>query len=133
MNLHFISLLCVIIMVYCQCHYWFLLLCSVVRIHSVLGFSFIFSPQLQRLKCFVSWRMFCSRRHVAFNLPLSGLLVGNRVLLTWGYVSQLLIISVSNSQSVAQARKKIIIKNVIYRSRRWTNVCAISILKFFMH
>ena len=69
----------------------------------MLGFSFIFSPQLQRLKCFVSWRMFCSGRHVGFNLPLSGILVGNRALLTWGYVS--LIISVSNSQSVARAKK----------------------------
>ena len=70
----------------------------------MLGFSFIFSPQLQRLKCFVSWRMFCSARHVPFNLPLSEILVGNCALLTWGYVS--LIISVSNSQSVAQARKR---------------------------
>ena len=70
----------------------------------MLGFSFIFSPQLQSLKCFVSWRMFFSGRHVAFNLPLRGILAGNRALLTWGYVS--LIISVSNSQSVAQARKR---------------------------
>ena len=55
--------------------------------------------------------MFCSGRHVAFNLPLSGILAGNRALLTWDYVS--LIISVSNSQSLARARKKIILKNVI--------------------
>ena len=84
---------------------YFILFCNVVRIHSVLGFSFIFSPQLQRLKCFVSWRMFCSGRHVAFNLPLSGILVGNRDLLTWGYVSQLLPLFLTHRASHAREKR----------------------------